>query len=1144
MLFRDFLLALPGLISPIATPSRANDTDLNRMSPAPITEANPVILSSSTTGQVAASLMPLLLTSTASAAAQYETPGTIRSLAGSDTVTQPLVLKKEFILQDLHQDITLDAIQVAGSSESALSPAQIVKSMLTQANLLAASWSDETGAGTTSGEGAAKPAVESAASDTLAAIAGTAGSVSDAVSRTPTIQERAEELVKILPDLLKEFPVHFVQNPGTKPTPETPGTDPEPNPVDPTPVDPTPNPSETLPLRLEKLTAEAGRVQIIEPSDADGIASIRILSQGSHGHVSVNPDGSLALVLSEDASNTGALKFSYEITYDNGDTRKVDTEVSLTPSQQQAGWSRGEVYMLEEGRDGNLVIEQGENHRKVYITQSDDGLTAAEIARAEGLKPEAITAAWLAQNPEYGASEDKALSAELGIKLWYEITQFSKGPNSNWLLLERGYDYDGLNRLVHRGANGESALHPIVIGAYGEGNAPTVGDQIQLYQNQSKHIVIRDIHLEGGFRALLGENIMLDNIIATGEEITVQNAARFTLRNSDVFDVINETPVGDQTTWQPHLNRKGGAYINGVEGLLLENNFFDHNGWAEGYDYNLAGSKPMPPSMYSHNFYLDASNEDLTFRDNITMRGASFGVQVRSGGFIEDNAIIDNNAAINFYGGNYLGAGAVGNYTLLLGNVITSASYKRVAMAEGALSYGIEDGGRQSSLIGNIVAHLADPNNAAEQALKAGAHFAYKPGHETYFNDTMIYNWQGSKYVGNENVNIGGLSANVLNQTTIQKYAAELLDKPTATIADLANYLRGQAEGRLDKVVDADVINAYFRAGFGLNTDLRAEAETLRFVPDDRGDGLRWDNRLNWSTEDLPGTQDGDSVDLGGNRVYFGAQTVDIDDFIFRDFGQIKVSSGRLNIEGETSVGDTGNLMQITNSGQVWMSGYRDSDLLKVQVEGGRFANTDAFVGKTQIVVSHDGQALLATSGSSMDLKRGSLLTVNGPDARMGFDGNDGEAATLRMHDGASLRFVATEAGFGQIGEFRSGAFGDTDVTSGVMLNGTLRINMDSWTGNRQATNVTLIDADQLIGSFDNIQISGLGQKRDALIRVDYVRDEVILVLGEEGKGSGQIRTATNGDANFHNYTHDASLKELWELLHDQAVPAVDDPLL
>ncbi|WP_374301987.1 right-handed parallel beta-helix repeat-containing protein, partial [Paracoccus sp. (in: a-proteobacteria)] len=655
--------------------------------------------------------------------------------------------------------------------------------------------------------------------------------------------------------------------------------------------------------------------------------------------------------------------------------------------------------MLAEDRNDRLVIEHGENHRKVHVTEGAHGLTAAEIAKAEGINAKDVTADWLIKHPEYGATPDKALATDLGMQLWYKITSSEAGPNSHWLLFERGHQYENTDRLITRATQGESALNPVFIGAYGQGTDPKITDPIRLFQEDSNHVVLQGLDV-GEFMALEGNNLLMDRISITGDYgLNIQNVNGFTFINSDITDVVSQSPANAGSIWEAHLNRISGAYIANTKGLLIENNLVDRNGWAEGYDPNLSGTSPQPPSMYSHNLYLQANNLDVTLRDNIIMRGASFGAQVRSGGLVEGNSFIDNNAALNFLGGDYEGAGPIGNYTLLLDNLVTSAGHKRVAQAEGALSMGIDAGkSLQNSYIGNIIAHLADPNNPAEQGQKGVVHSAFTKGQNPFYDDTIVYNWGSSA----ADQNIAGLSPAVLDQTTIQNFAAQLLGQKTATIEDLADYLRAQASGKLDDTVDADVINAFFRKGFGLDTTLRAEAEVLRFTPDDRADGMRWDNRLNWSTDDLPGTQDGDSIDLGGNRVLFGATTVTVDDFIFGDFGQLKATSGRLDIAGDISTSQTGNLLQIDNAGQIWIDGYRDSDLLTIELAGGRFVNTGSFAGETTITASDDAQLLLATAGGRFDLAAESSLTLTGSKVKVGFDGGDGKTATLQLQEGAT----------------------------------------------------------------------------------------------------------------------------------------------
>ncbi|VDS10768.1 hypothetical protein PARHAE_03987 [Paracoccus haematequi] len=902
---------------------------------------------------------------------------------------------------------------------------------------------------------------------------------------------------------------------------------PEPEP----PVVPTPDPEPTpLPQRTENLTAEAGRVLTIEPTDS-GIASIKILSQTSHGHVSVNPDKTLSLVLSEDPDNQSDTAFSYEITYQNGKTQQVQAKVDVVAGQEPDGWGKGDFYMLETGADGRAVVEHGENHRKVYVTEGAHGLTAAEIAKAEGIAVSKVTGKWLLEHPEYGATPDKALDTKIGMELWYASTGRSAGPNSNWLLFERGYDYGDVNQVVARGASGESALNPMYIGAYGQGDDPLIRGTIKIFQDQVSHVVIQNIDATN-VNALLGENLLFDNISVTLDGMSVENVKNFSLVDSDIIDVARLKPLNGGKIWDAGANRVSGVYVANSDGVFLGGNFFDHNGWADGYDPAMSTSAAMPPSKFNHNLYVQNDNLDVTVRDNIFMRGSSFGAQIRPGGVIENNAFIDNNAGLNFFGGH--------SYTLALGNIVTSAGYRQLSILDGALSMGIDNFGKQNSLIGNIIAHLADPNNPAEQALKKIVHTALA-NTDGFVNDTIVYNWTSGGKAGTS-LNTAGLSAAVLDQTTIQNFTADLLGKKTATISDLANYLRAQADGKLDEVVDADVINAFFRKGFGLDTTLRDTAEVVRFTPDDRADGLRWDNRLNWSTEDLPGTQDGDSVDLGGNRVLFGAETVTVDDFIFGNFGQLKATSGKLEITGDISTGKTGNLLQIDNAGQVWIDGYRDKDLLTIELAGGRLANTGSFAGKTAIEATQDAQLLLATSGARFDLAAGSSLKITGGKAKVGFDGGDGKTATLQLHDDATLSFVANATGLGKISEFYSGAFDTSKVTSGIRLDGDLKINLAGLNTQKGGT-WTLIDADQIIGSFDDIAVTGLAKNQDALIRVDYVRDEVVLVVGDAGKGSGQIRSGSSGDADFIDYTQDAVLKTLWSNLQAAMPQVTDDPI-
>jgi hypothetical protein len=295
------------------------------------------------------------------------------------------------------------------------------------------------------------------------------------------------------------------------------------------------------------------------------------------------------------------------------------------------------------------------------------------------------------------------------------------------------------------------------------------------------------------------------------------------------------------------------------------------------------------------------------------------------------------------------------------------------------------------------------------------------------YDDTIHYNW-------GTNEGVEGLDTGVLNQTTIQLFTAQLLGKPTATIEDLANVLRAQAAGQLDDVVDADLIIRFFQSGFGIAPDVRMEAGLLRFIPNDLGEGVRWDNRMNWSTQDLPGFAGLDSVDLGGNDVVFGGN-VTIDELEFGPNGALHVLHGKLTVSGGLETGSEAATLDVGKAGQLWTEGGRGTGTLDIDVTGGRFANTGNFRMDSDLTAS-GGQTLLGVDGARYAVTNGSRLEVEG-DAMVGFDGAANGQSILGLGREGTLAFTAKDGKLGTIEEFRSGAFGDDPaVMSGADLGG------------------------------------------------------------------------------------------------------------
>ena len=950
-------------------------------------------------------------------------------------------------------------------------------------------------------------------------------------------------------------------DPAPAPTPPSPAPDPTPNPAptpDPTPdpaptPDPTPTPDpapapgtpqnptqgnggtdggETDPVSVVSgsYSVDGGRVTTLEVQNADNVASVRVLETPAHGNLSVNPDNTLALVMSADHTFTGNMNLSYEVSYNDGSTQVFNDNVYVRPVTQGAGWGEGEYYMLEEADNGDLIIEHGDNHRDVFVSGSNDALSVSEIAQMAGISPDQVTGAWLAANPQYGGSEGMALDQQAGAMLWDEITGQGAPASSHWLQFERGYEYEfatGWNNTMDlSGTTGESELHPVVITAYGSGDRPVLNSEIVAYPYAPmSNVVISGIETTEniGIVENTGSNLIIDDSRLTHDGqngLVIQNYDQFTLNNSEVSDVYLRSHPDGAGRWQEQGEYfTSGAYISGTDGVLVQNSFFDHNGFAPDYNYDQSTSGGQIPTMFNHNLYIQADNTDTTLRDSIIMRGAQAGAQVRNGGLIEDNVFLDNNTGLNFLGGDFYGAGNVGNFTLATDNVITSAGYREIEGFNGAVNFGLfRNTGYQSTLLDNIVAHLADPNNPDEQAAKPNSGIALEHSYTPYYDDTIIHNWVGGVNTqdGTTGVNTDGLDQATLNATTIQIFTQQLLGNPNAGIEDLATYLRAQYDGQFEDVVDADLIIAFFQGGFGISVDGRITSETIRFVPNDLGDGIRWDNRINWETGDLPGTVAGDSVDLGGNYVNFGSITTTINQMDYGQNGTLNVSSGRLNVEEFMTLSDGDATLNITGAGQIWTNGLyqraADTNELEINVDGGRFANEGLFHGNSDIDVT-DGQLILATDNADFILRDGSELEIVGDEGRVGFDGEAGGTGVLLLDEGSTLHFDAEGNRLGTIEEFRSGAMGDSpDIQSGVNLgDSTLQLDLTGWSGGDSSN--TLIDVDELIGNFSDIDVIGLDGNRDAELVIDYDTDTVTLNITAAGSGSGQINSTVVGNA-------------------------------
>ncbi len=257
------------------------------------------------------------------------------------------------------------------------------------------------------------------------------------------------------------------------------------------------------------------------------------------------------------------------------------------------------------------------------------------------------------------------------------------------ILLKRGDEWI-LNEGLGDFYSGRSAVEPMVVGYYGEsGDRPLLKTERSLMHVQNaerSHLVFVGLELYGyrhdpnspdynsergvsgiSFINAGGENLLIEdckfNYIQMGAYTTPNDGIGILKNFKFRRNIIRHSWAGDSYHIHELRTRVQGMYISGVDGILIEDNLFDHNGWNQQIDG--AGA-----TMFNHNIYMSTRNPNpqrIIVRNNIIARGSAHGLQLRSGGIVEDNLFIQN--AINLNLGYHAGPPMDGAFAVVKNNV-------------------------------------------------------------------------------------------------------------------------------------------------------------------------------------------------------------------------------------------------------------------------------------------------------------------------------------------------------------------------------------------------------------------------------------------------------------------------------------------
>lgn len=366
------------------------------------------------------------------------------------------------------------------------------------------------------------------------------------------------------------------------------------------------------------------------------------------------------------------------------------------PQQTSFGWPIDD--------EGWADLQPSEDTRRVYV--SNDGNDDA---------------------PGAGLSIDKpAQTLAKGISLL-------RDGYPDWLLLRRGDTWPG--ERIWLGQNGRSQTEPCVVTAYRDPNEtpgnsddrPTIQGEWRVMGDYVAVVSLKTVNgAVGRFKGnhSLIEDCLFDNAMVIAQQIAgvLENTC---LRRCVIID--------SHTTLDQH---RQGVYCENGDGVFMEQCLFDHNGWSETVP-------DAEPTAFNHNVYIQYNNTNVVFRDNISARSSSHGVQVRPGGVVTGNVFVQNALGLSLgsvYGGSPTVPGGVdcviSNNVFLNGEDI-ERDPPGMARGGGLGIANLRSGGIISD---NIIAH-----NTSAFPFGHGITFDGENGdgvHGLTVSGNIIYNWQ------------------------------------------------------------------------------------------------------------------------------------------------------------------------------------------------------------------------------------------------------------------------------------------------------------------------------------------------------------------------------------------------------------------
>ena len=270
-----------------------------------------------------------------------------------------------------------------------------------------------------------------------------------------------------------------------------------------------------------------------------------------------------------------------------------------------------------------------------------------------------------------GSDSNNGLSTGSPVKTLAKAKSLVRSGMPDHILLKKGDTWS--ESLGKWRMSGRNAQEPMLIGSYGTGARPQLktgaGYAISTDGASVHDVAIIGLHFNahtrdpesssftgtdgtaglrmiGSLKNFLIEDNLIDNY-SMNVSISDYNGRHSNIKiRRNVITDSYKSPTGDAS----------GIYAKGVDGLLIEGNTIDRNGWSK-WNSKIYGAQPTP----GHNVYLNADNSGVVVKGNLIANGGSHGLQARAGGIITDNTFLKNPIGMSF--------GLVNGATAVVGGV-------------------------------------------------------------------------------------------------------------------------------------------------------------------------------------------------------------------------------------------------------------------------------------------------------------------------------------------------------------------------------------------------------------------------------------------------------------------------------------------